>query len=67
VHREVRNAHQEIDRRPQPVAGEFQILLRIPNHRVLALFSLDFLGPICLALDDGLRCTRLAFTAQIPL
>ncbi|MGY3293292.1 hypothetical protein ACVWWP_006359 [Bradyrhizobium sp. LM3.6] len=29
----IRNSHQQVDGGPEPVAGEFQILLRIPDHR----------------------------------
>src|SRR6266700_2695628 len=30
--RDIRHAHQQVDRRSQPVSGKFQILLRIPYH-----------------------------------
>src|SRR5207245_2121153 len=45
--RKIRNSHQQVDRRPKPVAGEFEILLRIPDHRSKPfLFRVSFALPL---------------------
>ena len=58
--REIRHAHQQIDRGPQPVAGEFQILLRVPHHRAVFIFLSR-----CVLLRPA--STRAGLPAQIIL